>query len=106
MRYHNYHGKVAVDIGMMVHQARVAKGLSQSELAKRCRTKQEAIARLENGNTLPTIRTLLRIAEGLETTLVPPSFAFITDVIAYRKRFRYVKSGNTRTDKVGKNPGL
>jgi transcriptional regulator with XRE-family HTH domain len=38
--------------------------LSQAELAARMGTSQSTIARLENGQTLPNTKTLLRYAEA------------------------------------------
>jgi len=43
-------------------KARAAAGLTQQELAKRMKTTQGAIARLESGTTLPSTRTLKRFA--------------------------------------------
>jgi ribosome-binding protein aMBF1 (putative translation factor) len=43
-------------------RARAAAGLTQAELAKRMRTTQGAIARLESPNRLPSTRTLKRFA--------------------------------------------
>ncbi len=43
-------------------RARAAAGLSQAEVADRCGTTQSAIARLERGETNPTIATLARVA--------------------------------------------
>ncbi len=42
--------------------ARVRAGLTQAELAARMGTTQSAIARLESGAQLPSIKTLLRLA--------------------------------------------
>jgi predicted transcriptional regulator len=44
--------------------ARTVAKLSQAEVAKRIGTTQSAIARLEAGNTEPTIPTLRRYAEA------------------------------------------
>ena len=43
-------------------KARAAAGLTQAELAKRMNTTQGAIARLESGASLPSTRTLKRLA--------------------------------------------
>src|ERR1700690_3729196 len=45
-------------------RARLRAGLSQAELAVRMGTSQSTIARLENGHTLPSTKTLLRYARG------------------------------------------
>ena len=53
-----------------VAEQRVAKGLSQRELAELVGTTQSAIARLERGGRPPRIDTLLRIAEALDCDLL------------------------------------
>ena len=53
-----------------VAEQRVAKGLSQRELAELVGTTQSAIARLERGGRPPRIDTLLRIADALECELI------------------------------------
>ncbi|MCE9643269.1 MAG: helix-turn-helix domain-containing protein [Candidatus Andersenbacteria bacterium] len=65
------------DIARLIIEARIAKGLTQTELAKRTGTKQPSIARIENGASLPTLRFLERIALALSTTLIPPRFSFL-----------------------------
>ena len=52
-----------------VAEQRLARGLSQQELAELCATTQSAIARLESGGRPPKIDTLLRIAEALDCEL-------------------------------------
>lgn len=44
--------------------ARVRAGLTQTQLAERMNTTQSTIARLESGKSLPSLRTLQRIAEA------------------------------------------
>ena len=44
--------------------ARVRAGLTQAELAERMGTTQSAIARLESGARLPSVKTLLRFAKA------------------------------------------
>ena len=44
--------------------ARVRAGLTQAELAQRMGTTQSAIARLESGARLPSVKTLLRFAKA------------------------------------------
>lgn len=50
--------------------ARRRAGLSQRELAQRMQTGQPVIARLEQGRSSPTIKTLRRIAEVTGSRLV------------------------------------
>jgi ribosome-binding protein aMBF1 (putative translation factor) len=54
-------------LAQAIIQARIKRGLTQEELAKRMGTTQSVIARLESGRTLPSSRTLLRVAEATGT---------------------------------------
>lgn len=45
---------------------RLSKGLTQEQLAKRLNTKQESIARLESGNSRPSLTTVRKVAEALD----------------------------------------
>ena len=56
-------------IADQVAERRLARGLSQRELAERVGTTQSAIARLERGGRPPRIDTLLNIAEALDCDL-------------------------------------
>ena len=47
-----------------VAKARARAGLSQAQLAKRMKTTQSTIARLESGRGLPSTRTLGRFAKA------------------------------------------
>jgi transcriptional regulator with XRE-family HTH domain len=57
--------------GYVILVARELSGLSQRAVAAEIRSSQPSLATLETGNRLPTIRTLLRIADaaGLELVL-------------------------------------
>jgi predicted RNase H-like HicB family nuclease/DNA-binding XRE family transcriptional regulator len=48
---------------------RLSKGLTQEELAKALNTKQESIARLESGGSLPSLSTIKKIANALGADL-------------------------------------
>ncbi len=50
-------------------EARIKSGLSQEELAKRMKTSQSAIARLESGATLPSMRSLAKYAEATNSEI-------------------------------------
>lgn len=46
--------------GEVIREARLRKGLTQAELAKRLDTKQPVIARWESGSRSPTFETVVR----------------------------------------------
>lgn len=48
---------------------RLAKGLTQEDLARMLNTKQESIARLESGGSLPSLTTMKKIANVLDADL-------------------------------------
>jgi transcriptional regulator with XRE-family HTH domain len=48
---------------------RLAKGLTQSQLAALLNTKQESISRLESGNSLPSLSMVRRVAAALDAEL-------------------------------------
>lgn len=66
--------ELIVDVGTNIFAARTKKGWTQERLAKRLKTLQPSIARVENGNALPSLNFLLRIAEALGTGVVAPTF--------------------------------
>ena len=68
---------LAIEIGTMVTELRIIRGITQDELAKRVGTKQPSIARLENGSTLPSLRFLYKIARALDTHLLPPRYGLL-----------------------------
>lgn len=57
-------------LAAQVVERRVARRMSQRELAELCATTQSAIARLESGGRPPRIDTLLRVAEALDCELM------------------------------------
>lgn len=67
-------------IGRKVKRLRIECGLSQAELAKKLKTKQSSIARLECGDgALPSLSFLKRIADVTGTVLILPSFSVKTE---------------------------
>jgi len=52
------------EISAELIKARLRAGLSQAELAARMGTSQSTVARLENGQSLPSTKTLLRFAKA------------------------------------------
>jgi predicted transcriptional regulator len=61
--------EVEYSIIAQVIQKRLEKGLSQKQLAKKIGTKQSAIARLEGGNTNPTVSFLEKVSKALGSKL-------------------------------------
>lgn len=57
------------EIAEQVAEQRIARDLSQKELAELCATSQPAIARLEAGARPPRIDTLQRVANALDCEL-------------------------------------
>jgi ribosome-binding protein aMBF1 (putative translation factor) len=60
----------AFEFGEKVRRARESAGMSQAELARKMKTSQSTIARLESGGTEPTLRTLERVCAALDAELV------------------------------------
>lgn len=50
-------------------EARVKKGVTQKDLARKMKTKQSAISRLETGNANPSLKFLQRLAGALNSRL-------------------------------------
>ena len=65
------------DIGQMILETRILKGITQKELAEMVGTKQPSIARIESGSSLPSLSFLKKIADALDTELISPKFAVL-----------------------------
>ena len=63
------HEQRFAEVGRMVADNRLERGMSQQELAVLCGTTQSAIARLERGGRPPKLDTLMRIADALDAEL-------------------------------------
>lgn len=61
--------EVAQPIAIEIIRLRDAAGLTQGQLAELIGTKQPAIARLESGESVPSVQTLYKIASVLGQTL-------------------------------------
>lgn len=57
------------ELAAQIIEARLKRGLSQSELAAKVGTKQSAIARLESGGYNPSVELLQRVARATGTQL-------------------------------------
>ncbi|KKT67332.1 MAG: Transcriptional regulator, XRE family [Candidatus Woesebacteria bacterium GW2011_GWC2_45_9] len=56
-------------IAKSIIEARIKRGLTQKELARRLNTKQSVISRVETAKTTPSLSFLKRLAEVLDTSL-------------------------------------
>ena len=61
--------KLEYQIARGLIKARIEKGLSQTDLAKRMKTTQSVISRVENARTTPTLSFLKRLAGVLNIPL-------------------------------------
>lgn len=56
-------------VAKLLIEARLQKGITQRELAKRLGTKQSAISRLESGTYNPSLSFLYKVADALDAQL-------------------------------------
>jgi transcriptional regulator with XRE-family HTH domain len=59
------HIQAVAQVVNALFQRRVELGLTQAEVAERAGLKQESIARLENGNVVPRLDTVFKVAHAL-----------------------------------------
>ena len=62
------------EIAESIIDARIKKGMTQKELAKKLKTKQSGVARLESGRNYPSFKTLEKIAKILDIKIINPLF--------------------------------
>ena len=60
----------ALDPVYQIIRLRIERGLTQAQLAELVGTKQPSIARLEKGETLPSLAFLNRVADALGARLI------------------------------------
>lgn len=81
--------KAIADWGAAVREARARAVLTQRELARRARTAQSVVARVERGQTNPSLNTLMRLLAatgfGLQLELVPGAAATDPVIEAYKR---------------------
>lgn len=71
---------LSFQVGRMLMNARLIKGMTQEVLAKKIGTKQPAIARIESGSSLPNLSLLDKIAKkAFRAYLIPPRFHFMKE---------------------------
>ncbi len=59
----------ALEPGYQIARLRIARGLTQTQLAKMVGTKQPSIARLEKGESSPDLAFLKRLASALDARI-------------------------------------
>ena len=57
-------------IGLLIQEARVYRGMTQSELAEKLKTSQSAVNRIESGKQNLTLEMLTRISEVLSSEII------------------------------------
>lgn len=89
---------LAHSVGKMVIDARIARKMTQQKLAELVDTKQPSIARIEKGISLPSLSFLQKLAEALQTQLLPPRFEFLEEKkanAAHNIRIVYLYGGSS-----------
>lgn len=61
--------RLEYEIARALIKARIERGLTQAEIAKRMNTKQSVISRFENARTVPSLSFLKRLAQVLNASL-------------------------------------
>jgi transcriptional regulator with XRE-family HTH domain len=70
LKWQIYGGWKAVkDIGKRIRDLRMAMKLTQSQFAELVGLSEDSIGKVERGISVPTIETLMKMAEGLKVTL-------------------------------------
>lgn len=62
-------GDEAAVFGHHLRELRLARGLTQAQVAERCGAMVPVISNLERGMTVPTLSTLIHLAAALECTM-------------------------------------
>ncbi len=61
--------RLEYEIARALIKARLEKGLTQAEVARRMNTKQSVISRVENARTMPSLAFLKRLASVFDASL-------------------------------------
>lgn len=89
---HDFDYDLGFEVADMLLRARISRGVSQVKLAKLIKSKQPNIARIENGNYLPSLKTLDKIAKAFDSYLIAPKFAFLEDEDKKESKTTYTHS--------------
>ena len=85
------------EIGTLVLFERIQSGLSQADLAKKIKTQQPGIARIESGRTLPSLTFLEKIANAIDM------YVNVTFVKATTKQIKVVANISPRLQSTESN---
>lgn len=72
------HSDYLKKLGLNIKRIRIAKEMTQVDLAYTCGFEKQNMQRIEAGKTSPTLKTLLKISEALEvdiTDLIIPNMS-------------------------------
>jgi len=83
-------GNEATVFGSHLRELRLARGLTQAQVAERCGTMVPVISNLERGMTVPTLSTLLHLAAALNCRMT--ELVDVFDSSDRRKKSRSPKS--------------
>lgn len=61
--------RLEYEIARALIKARIERGLTQAQLAKKLKTKQSVISRVESAQTTPSLSFLKRLAQALNVSL-------------------------------------
>ncbi len=78
------------NLGERIKFIRESRKLTQTELAKKCDSDQSTIANIEKGNKDPSLQTLIKIANGLDThiaNLFGTEDVLIFDIHRLRRKY-------------------
>lgn len=71
---------IPFQVGKMLVQARVLRGVTQQDLADLAETKQSGISRIESGTNMPSLSFLKKLVDAMGMTLLPPRIAEVEEV--------------------------
>lgn len=77
------------ELAQQITRLRITQGLTQEDLARRIRTKQPSITRIESGEYTPTLKILRSIADALNVSLREPKFDTMSDLIIDRTQAKF-----------------
>lgn len=86
----HYHMDVFELVRLNMKRIRLARGLSQEEIAARMGIKQPNYSRMELGESKPTLQTLVRLCEALECDV--PELFYKPDQIELMEQVRRIEA--------------